>query len=128
MEEGLGLLGQHHKTTWETTISAEVPGRIVSTEEEVQEKFEGFALNFMDSTAHRKQKRYMSLGSIQKPKGWSSRQVASRLSMLNRYLQYLPGTMAKFDEEEMKDMLVDLHSPVYQHLLPQANYNFDENS
>ena len=35
---------------------------------------------------------------------------------------------AKFDEEEMKDMLVDLHSPVYQHLLARANYNVDENS
>jgi hypothetical protein len=28
----------------------------------------------------------------------------------------------------MKDMLVDLHSPVYQHLLAQANYNVDEHS
>ena len=122
------LLGQSHKTTWETTISAIVEGGAVTTDEEVQEIFEAFALNFMDATARRKQKRYMSSGSIQKPKGWSSRQVASRLSTLNRYLQYLPGTAAEFDEEEMKDMLVDLHSPVYQHLLARANYSVEDNS
>ena len=122
------LLSQQHKTTWETTIAAIVPDGVVSTKEQVQEIFEAFALNFMDSTARRKQKRYMSSGSIQKPKGWSSRQVASRLSTLNRYLQYLPGTAAEFDKEEMKDMLMDLHSPVYQHLLARANYNVDENS
>ena len=36
--------------------------------------------------------------------------------------------VAEFDEEEMKGMLVDLHSPVYQHLLARANYNVEENS
>ena len=128
IQAGAQLLGQHHKTTWETIISTVVPAGPVTTDAEVVQIFEAFALNFMDSTARRKQKRYMTSGSIQKPKGWSSRQVASRLSTLNRYLQYLPGTAAAFADEEMKDMLVDIHSPVYQHLLARANYNVDNNT
>ena len=71
----------------------------------------------MSPTARRNQKRYMSSGAIQKPVGWSSRQVANRLTTLNRYLQYLPGTAGEFNEEELKDMLVDCHAPVYQHLM-----------
>ena len=72
--------------------------------------FDVFALTFMVPMACRKQKRYMSLGSIHKPKTWSSRLVANRLTTLNCYLHYLPGTAA-FIKEESKDMLVDLLSP-----------------
>ena len=119
------LLSQQHKTTWETIIQQVVPGGQVTTEQEVSDIFEAFALTFMGSTARRKQKRYMSSGSIQKPKQWSSRQVAIRLSTLNRYLQYLPGNAAEFTEDELKDMLVDLHSPAYQQLMARANYDMD---
>ena len=109
------LLGQQHKTTWDTVIATVVPdGGAVTTEDEVREIYDAFALNFMEPVARRKQKRYMTPGTVMKPRGWSTRQVASRLSTLNRYLQYLPGTAANFGEEEMKDMLVDLHSPAYQ--------------
>jgi hypothetical protein len=128
VQAGQQLLGQQHKTTWETVVSTVVADGTVTTDDQVQEIFDAFALNFMEPTARRKQKRYMTSGSITKPKGWSTRQVASRLSTLNRYLQYLPGTAANFGEEEMKDMLVDLHSPVYQHLLAKANYNIDEHT
>ena len=128
IQAGAQLLGQYHKTTWETVVSTVVPGGTVTTDEEVQDIFEAFALNFMDPTARRKQKRYMSSGAMHKPVGWSSRQCASRLSTLNRYLQYLPGTAAAFGDEEMKDMLVDLHSPVYQNLLARANFNVDEHN
>ena len=128
IQAGQQLLGQQHKTTWENVVQEVVPGGAVTTDEEVEQIFEAFALNFMDPTARRKQKRYMASGSIQKPKGWSSRQVANRLTTLNRYLQYLPGTAAEFQEEELKDILVDLHSPVYQHLLARANYSVDEHS
>jgi hypothetical protein len=74
IQAGQQLLGQHHKATWETVVSTVVPDGGVTTEEEVQDIFIAFALNFMDTTARRKQKRYMTSGSIQKPKGWSSRQ------------------------------------------------------
>ena len=83
IQAGAQLLGQYHKTTWETVVSTVVPGGAVTTDEEVQEIFEAFALNFMDPTARRKQKRYMSSGAMFKPAGWSSRQCASRLSTLN---------------------------------------------
>ena len=82
----------------------------------------------MNNTARRKQKRYMTSGTIQKPKNWSSRQVATRLTTLNRYLQYLPGTNQSFTEDEMKDMLVDMHSPTYQHLMARANYDIESHS
>ena len=76
-----------------------------------------------------KQKRHMSSGSIQEPKTWSSRHGANRLTTLNRFLQYLPGTAAAINEEELKDMLVDLHSPTYQHLMARANnYEMDNQS
>ena len=125
LQAAVQLLGPQHKTTWDTTIANVLPAGGVNantTDAEVQQIFEAFALNFMDAHAGCKQKRYMTSGSIQKPRGWSSREVASRLSTLNRYLQYLPGTAAAFQEEELKDMLVDLHSPSYQHLLARANY------
>jgi hypothetical protein len=48
-----------------------------------------------------------------------------RLTTLNRYLKYLPGNAAEFSEEELKDMLVDLHSPSYQRLMARANYDMD---
>jgi hypothetical protein len=85
----------------------------------------------MDGTAPRKQKRYMASGSTQKPKSWSLRQVATRLMTLNcylPYLPYLPGTAQSFTEDEMKDILVNMHSPVYHHLTTRANYNVDAHS
>ena len=130
LQAAVQLLGQQHKSTWETTVAEVLPNGVNAntTNEEVQQIFEAFALNFMDTHARRKQKRYMTSGSIQKPKGWSSREVASRLSTLNRYLQYLPGTAAAFQEEELKDMLVDFHSPSYQYLLAQANYSVEDHT
>ena len=110
-------------------VKAEVvPDETINTEEQVEAVHDAFALTFMDPTARRKQKRYMTAGSMSKPQGWSSRQCASRLSTLNRYLQYLPGTAAPFNEEELKDILVDLHNPVFVELMAQANYNVDEHS
>jgi hypothetical protein len=103
-----------------------VPNGPVTTVQEVQQIYDAFALTFMDGTAWRKQKRYMASGSIQKPKSWSSRQVATRLTMLNRYLAYLPGTAQSFTDD--KDMLVDMHSPAYHHLMASANCNIDAHS
>ena len=128
IQAALQLLSQTHKTTWENCVQQVVPGGAVTTDEEVTEIFEAFSLTFMSPTARRKQKRYMSSGAIQKPVGWSSRQVANRLTTLNRYLQYLPGTAGEFNEEELKDMLVDCHAPVYQHLMARANYDIDQQS
>ena len=44
------------------------------------------------------------------------------------YLQYLPGTAASFNDEELKDILIDLHSPIYQEILARANYDVNEHS
>ena len=128
VQAGMQLLSQAHKTTWENIVQAQVPGGQVTTEAAVEEIFQAFALTFMSPTARRKQKRYMSSGSVSKPKNWSSRQVANRLTTLNRYLQYLPGNAAEFTEDELKDMLVDLHSPTYQNLMARANYDMDTQS
>jgi hypothetical protein len=105
-----------------------VPNEPVTTVQEVQQIYDTFALTFMDGTAWRKQKCYMASGSIQKPKPWSLQQVATRLTTLNRYLPYLPGTAQSFTEDKMKDMLVDMHSPAYHHLMARANYNVDVHS
>jgi hypothetical protein len=95
----------------------------------VQQIYDAFALMFMDGTAWRKQKRYMVSGSIQKPKLWSLQQVATRLTTLNCYKPYLPdGTAQSFREDKMKDVLVDMHSPVYHHLMARANYDVDAHS
>jgi hypothetical protein len=97
--------------------------------QEVQQIYEAFALTFMDGTAWRTQKRYMASGSIQKPKSWWLQLVATRLTTLNCYLPYLPGTAQLFTEDEMKkDMLVDMHSPAYHHLMAKANYDLDAHS
>ena len=128
LQAGQQLLGPQHKTTWDTVISTVAPGDAVTTEEQVQEIHQAFALNFMEPVARRRQKRYMASGTIAKPRGWSTRQAANRLTTLNRYLQYLPGHAANFSEEELKDMLVDLHSPAYQHLLARASYDTDKHS
>jgi hypothetical protein len=45
--------------------------------------------------------------------------------MLNHYFTYLPGTAQSFTDDEMKDMLVDMHSPAYHHLMARANYHID---
>ena len=119
------LLSQQHRTTWDNCVLNVVPAGNVTTDAEVDEVNAAFALTFMTSSARRLQKRYMSSGSIQKPKAWSSRVVASRLTTLNRYLQYLPGNATAFSDEELKDMLLDLHSPAYQQLLAKANYDVD---
>jgi hypothetical protein len=68
---------------------------------------------------------YNSIGQC---KSWSSCQVATRLTTLNRYLAYLPGTAQSFTDDEMKDMLVDMHSPAYHHLMARANYDIDAHS
>jgi len=125
MQASTQLLSQAHKTTWETMIVQVVPDGQVNDDQQVDDIYAAFALTFMGPTARRKQKRYMSSGSIQKPKSWSSRQVAVRLTTLNRYLKYLPGNAAEFSEEELKDMLVDMHSPSYQNLMARANYDVD---
>ena len=122
------LLSQSHRTTFDNCVRGIVPEGPASTQEQVEHIIRAFALTFMDQTARRKQKRYMSSGSIQKPKSWSSRQVATRLTTLNRYLSYLPGTALPFNEDEMKDMLVDMHSPAYHHLMARANYDIDAHS
>jgi hypothetical protein len=83
------LLSQSHRTTFDNCV---VPNGPVTTVQEVQQIYDEFALTFMDGTARRKQKRCMASGSLQKPKSWSSQQVATRLTTLNRYLTYLPGT------------------------------------
>jgi hypothetical protein len=54
--------------------------------------------------------------------------VATRFRTLNRYLPYLPGTAQSFTEDEMKDMLVDMHSPAYHHLMARADYDMDTHS
>jgi GH43 family beta-xylosidase len=105
-----------------------VPNGPVTTVQEVQQIYDAFVLTFMDRTAWRKQKRYMASGSIQKPKSWSLQQVATRLTTLYRYLPYLPGTAQSFTEDEMKDMLVYMHSPAYHHLMARANYDVDAHS
>jgi hypothetical protein len=125
MQASTQLLSQAHKTTWETMIVQVVPDGQVNDDQQVDDIYAAFALTFMGPTARRKQKRYMSSGSLQKPKSWSSRQVAVRLTTLNRYLKYLPGNAAEFSEEELKDMLVDMHSPSYQNLMARANYDVD---
>ena len=110
---------------WENTVQQVFLGSAVTTDKEDTEVFEMFALTFMGPIACRKLKRFMSSGSIQKPKSWSSRHVTNRLTMLNCYLQFIPGTAAAFNKEELKDMLVDLHSPTYQHLMARANSDMD---
>jgi hypothetical protein len=105
-----------------------VPNGPVTMVQEVQQIYDAFALTFMDGTAQSKQKCYMVSGSIQKPKSWSLRQVATRLKTLNHYLPYLPGTGQSFLEDEMKDMLVNMYSPVYHHLMARANYDVDAHS
>ena len=119
------LLSQAHKTTWENMVQQVVPGGAVTTEQEVEDIYARFALTFMNPTARRKQKRYMASGNIQKPKSWSSRQVAMRLTTLNRYLQYLPGAAGEFTADELKDILLDTHPATYQHLMTRANYDMD---
>jgi hypothetical protein len=74
------LLSQPHCTTFDNCVARIVPNGPVTTVQEVQQIYDTFALTFMDGTAWRKQKRYMALGSIQKPKSWSSCQVATRLT------------------------------------------------
>ena len=125
MQASIQLLSQAHKTTWETIVLQVVPVGPVTTNQQVDDIYDAFALTFMGPTARRKQKRYMASGSIQKPKSWSSKNMAIRLTTLNRYLKYLPGTAAEFSEEELKDMLVDMHAPSYQHLMARANYDVD---
>jgi hypothetical protein len=49
-------------------------------------------------------------------------------SLLNCYLAYLPGTGQLFMDDKMKDMLVDMHSPAYPHLMARANYDIDAHS
>jgi hypothetical protein len=110
------------------SVAGIMPNGPVTTVQEVQQTYNAFALTFMDRTARCKQKRYMASGSIQKPKSWSSQQVTTRLTMLNHYLTYLPGTAQAFTDDEMKDMLVDMHSPAYHHLMARANYDIDAHS
>jgi hypothetical protein len=107
-------------------VAGIVPNGHVTMVQEIQQIYKAFALLFMDRTAWRKQKHYMASGSIQKPKPWSTCQVATRLTTHNCYLSYLPGTAQSLTDEKMKDMLVDMHSPAYHHLMaPRANYNID---
>ena len=40
IQAGAQLLGQYHKTTWETVVSTVVPGGAITTNEEVQDIFE----------------------------------------------------------------------------------------
>jgi Retroviral aspartyl protease len=40
----------------------------------------------------------------------------------------LPGTAQAFTDDEMKDMLVDMHSPAFHHLMARANYDIDAHS
>lgn len=70
----------------------------------------------------------MSSGLLTKPAGWSSRDVANRLLTLNRYLKYLPGTALEYQEDDLKDILVAIHPPVYHALLTRANYDVDDHS
>jgi hypothetical protein len=121
-------LSQPHCTTFDNCVAGIVPNGPATTVQEVQQIYDAFALTFMDGTAQHKQKRYMASGSIQKPKSWLSRQVATRLTTLNCYLAYLPGTAQSFTDDEMKDMLVDMHSPTYHHLMARANYDIDAHS
>jgi hypothetical protein len=37
-------------------------------------------------------------------------------------------TAQAFTDDEMKDMLVDMHSPAYHHLMARANYDIDAHS
>jgi hypothetical protein len=122
------LLSQPHCTTFDKCVVGIVPNGPVTTVQEVQQIYNVFALTFMDGTAWRKQKRCMASDSIQKPKSWSLRQVATRLTTLNCYLPYLPGTAQSFTEDKMKDMLVEMHSPAYHHLMARANYDVDAHS
>jgi hypothetical protein len=69
------FLSQPHCTTFDNCVEGIVPNGPVTTVQEVQQIYDGFALMFVDGTARRKQKHYMASGSIQKPKSWSSRQV-----------------------------------------------------
>jgi hypothetical protein len=94
------LLSQPHRITFDNYVVGIVPNAPVTTVQEVQQIYDAFALMLMDGTARHKQKRYMASGSIQKPKAWSSRQVATRLTTLNHYLPYLPGTAQSFTEDE----------------------------
>jgi hypothetical protein len=97
------LLSQPHCTTFDNCVAGIVPnGPVTTVQDKVQQIYGAFALTFMDRTAQCKQKRYMALGSIQKPKSWSSRQVATRLTALNRYLAYLPGTAQSFTDDERR--------------------------
>jgi hypothetical protein len=59
---------------------------------------------------------------------YSETQVATRLTTLNHYLPYLPGTAQSFTEDEMKEMLVDMHSPAYHHLMARVHYDVDAHS
>jgi hypothetical protein len=79
------LLSKSHCTTFDNCVVSIVPNGWVTMVQEVQQIYGAFALTFMNGTAWRKQKRYMASGSIQKPKSWSSRQVATRLTTLNCY-------------------------------------------
>jgi hypothetical protein len=119
------FLGQQHKTTWDTVVASVVPDGRITTDAQVQQIFDAFALKFMTPTARRKQKRYMTSNTMRRPNGWSTKQVADRLTTLNRYLKYLPGTAATFNEEELKDMLIDIHPNSYFQLLIKANYDVD---
>jgi hypothetical protein len=111
------FLSQLLLTTSENCAAQIAPKGPVNTEQEVQQIYDVFALTFMGGTAWRKQKHYMASGSIQKPKSWSSCQVATRLTTLNCYLAYLPGKAQSFTDFKMKDILVDMHSPDYHHLM-----------
>jgi hypothetical protein len=66
------LLSQPHCMTFDNCVEGIVPNGPVTTVQEVQQIYDAFALTFMDGTS------YTASGSIQKPKSWSSRQVASR--------------------------------------------------
>jgi hypothetical protein len=76
MQASTQLLSQIHRTTWDNIVLQVVPVGLVVNEEQVEEIYNAFALTFMGPTARRKQKRYMASGSIQKPKSWSSKQMA----------------------------------------------------
>jgi hypothetical protein len=126
MNIAVSLLGQAHKENWTNIVAMANPTNATPITASIyQAIMEQFLLTFMTAKARRLQKRYMTSNVIQKPKSWSSRMAAARLSTLSRYLQYLYGTAGNFTQEELKDMLVQLHPTVYKQFLRQANYDVD---
>ena len=117
------LLAGTSKVNWETAV-ANLPEDINNTDEGFETALYEFALNYAVASARQKQRRFINR-NCRKPMDMQLNIYWNRIQELNRYMEYLPGTGAKFEEDQMREILFASLPGYVEEFLNATNFDWE---